>query len=214
MQCTGKPGNTDRRTDTVKVHVAVTADDDIAGAGNQLTQRVGHDTHPDTAAFFRGFRRSAEELDIFSGYLVNHGAPKTRDDITGLMNVRALAERMTTAIENGEQLTVVRLEVRNLSRTQMLYGEKEVSGLIRSFASICLRAVENRGEVYLGTNDGFMLMALVPEKAILADDGESAPYNGYRDNNTFNTDKARSSGFVFSHIDEWIYPLLDHYIES
>ena len=52
------------------------------------------------------------------------------------------------------------------------------------------------------------------QKAILADDGESAPYNGYRDNNTFNTDKARSSGFVFSHIDEWIYPLLDHYIES
>ena len=105
------------------------------------------------------------EPDIFSGYLVNHGAPKTRDDITGLMNERALAERMTTAIENGEQLTVVRLEVRNLSRTQMLYGEKEVSGLIRSFASICLRAVENRGEVYLGTNDGFMLMLPGTDKA-------------------------------------------------
>ncbi|MBP5745870.1 MAG: NAD-dependent epimerase/dehydratase family protein [Lachnospiraceae bacterium] len=51
-------------------------------------------------------------------------------------------------------------------------------------------------------------------KALLSDDGESAPYNGYSDNNTFSTDKAGSTGFVFSHIDDWIYPLLDHYIEN
>ena len=52
------------------------------------------------------------------------------------------------------------------------------------------------------------------KKALLSDDGESAPYNGYSDNNTFNTDKARAGGFVFSHIDDWLYTLLDKYIES
>jgi nucleoside-diphosphate-sugar epimerase len=52
------------------------------------------------------------------------------------------------------------------------------------------------------------------QKAILTDDGERAPYNGYCDTNTFNTDKACSTGFVFSHIDDWIYQLLDKYMEE
>ena len=98
------------------------------------------------------------EPDIFSGYIVNHGAPPTRDEVTGLRNERALVERITEAVENGEQLTAVRLEVRNLSRAQMLYGEMEAAGMVRTLASICSRAVKDRGEAFLGTDNGFVLV--------------------------------------------------------
>ncbi len=97
------------------------------------------------------------EPDIFSGYIVNHGAPQTRDKTTGLMNERMLAERTQAAISSGEEVTIIRFEVRNLGRTQMLYGNEMVDGALRSLASICLRAVEDRGEVYAGTNNAVVL---------------------------------------------------------
>lgn len=51
------------------------------------------------------------------------------------------------------------------------------------------------------------------KKAVLAADGEEAPYNGefaY----SINTEKARQLGFCFSELDDWIYGLVDHYIRE
>ena len=88
------------------------------------------------------------EPDIFSGYIVNHGAPKKQDDATGLKNERALRERMEEAIPAGEPMTAVRMEIRNLHRTKMLYGGETLASVLRSVAEICQRAVKDRGDVY------------------------------------------------------------------
>lgn len=49
-------------------------------------------------------------------------------------------------------------------------------------------------------------------KAIISDDGEKAPYNGEPEY-SINTDKAQSLGFRFSVLNDWIYELLDYYIQ-
>ncbi len=48
--------------------------------------------------------------------------------------------------------------------------------------------------------------------AVLSDDGDPAPYNGMPDY-SINTDKACSLGFKFTELKDWIYGLLDHYID-
>lgn len=49
-------------------------------------------------------------------------------------------------------------------------------------------------------------------KAIIDASGENAPYNG-EPGYSINTDKAKSLGFKFSSLREWIFDLLDYYIE-
>ena len=46
--------------------------------------------------------------------------------------------------------------------------------------------------------------------AIFDADGYTAPYNGLTDTLSFNTDKARSIGYTFSDVGDWIYGLLDN----
>ena len=49
-------------------------------------------------------------------------------------------------------------------------------------------------------------------KAIISEEGENAPYNGEPEY-SINTDKAQSLGFRFSALHDWIYELLDYYIQ-
>ena len=88
------------------------------------------------------------EPDIFSGYVVNHGAPPTRDNITGLKNERSLRDKMEAAIPEKEQLIIMRMEIRNLNRIKMLFGLDEAAAAVRSTALICQNAVKEHGEVY------------------------------------------------------------------
>lgn len=48
--------------------------------------------------------------------------------------------------------------------------------------------------------------------AILSDDGEPAPYNGEPEY-SINTSKAESLGYKFTDLKDWIYDLLDYYID-
>ena len=98
------------------------------------------------------------EPDVFSGYIVNHGAPQIRDEVTGLMNAVALRERMNEAIPAGGPLTVIRMEIRNLNRARMLYGEETLSGVLRSVAEICQKALKGRGDVYSDGGRNFIFV--------------------------------------------------------
>lgn len=49
--------------------------------------------------------------------------------------------------------------------------------------------------------------------AIIDNSGEDAPYNGVAEY-SINTDKAEALGFRFSALQDWIYELLDYYIQS
>ena len=51
------------------------------------------------------------------------------------------------------------------------------------------------------------------KRAIIAKDGDNAPYNGEPEY-SINTEKANTLGFKFSVLQDWIYELLDYYIES
>lgn len=50
-------------------------------------------------------------------------------------------------------------------------------------------------------------------KAIISEEGEDAPYNGEPEY-SINTDKAETLGFKFSELKDWIFDLLDYYIDS
>lgn len=50
-------------------------------------------------------------------------------------------------------------------------------------------------------------------KAILAADGDAAPYNG-EPTYSINTERAEALGFQFSHLKEWIFDLPDYHIKK
>ena len=51
------------------------------------------------------------------------------------------------------------------------------------------------------------------KKAILDNSGDKAPYNGEVEY-SINTDKAKILGYEFSNLNDWIYSLIDVYIEQ
>ena len=51
------------------------------------------------------------------------------------------------------------------------------------------------------------------KKAIIDRSGEAAPYNEESEY-SINTEKAKALGFKFSSLRDWIYELLDYYIQS
>ena len=53
----------------------------------------------------------------------------------------------------------------------------------------------------------------VGKVAILSEDGEKAPYNDEVEY-SINTDKAMQLGYKFSNLKDWIYSLVDYYIEQ
>lgn len=51
------------------------------------------------------------------------------------------------------------------------------------------------------------------KQAVLSNQGEAAPYNGEPEY-SINTEKAEKVGYHFSNLKDWIYELLDYYIEQ
>lgn len=50
--------------------------------------------------------------------------------------------------------------------------------------------------------------------AVISNSGDPAPYNCFSQDYRLCTDKAKSHGMVFSHINDWIWDLIDWYIDS
>ena len=50
------------------------------------------------------------------------------------------------------------------------------------------------------------------KKPIISSYGDAAPYNG-EPNHSINTDKAKKLGYRFSNLDDWLWDLVDYYIE-
>lgn len=56
------------------------------------------------------------------------------------------------------------------------------------------------------------VMKKTGKKAVLDEDGEKAPYNGEAEY-SINTNKAEKIGYKFSSLKDWVYELIDYYIE-
>lgn len=82
------------------------------------------------------------------------------------------------------------------------FADKEVTGAFNgcSYGTISLQEIISYVEKKTQT------------KAIISITGEDAPYNGEVEY-SINTDKAKELGFQFSNLKDWIYELLDYYIE-
>ena len=80
--------------------------------------------------------------------------------------------------------------------------DKDITGAINgsSKGTISIKEIIN----YVEKKTGY--------KAIIDKEGEMAPYNGEPEY-SINTEKAQSLGFQFSTLHDWIYELLDYYIE-
>ena len=80
--------------------------------------------------------------------------------------------------------------------------DKEVTGAVNgaSVGTISIKEIIEYVEKKTGT------------KAIIDDEGEAAPYNGEPEYSIC-TDKAKSLGYQFTKLKDWIYELLDHYIQ-
>lgn len=81
--------------------------------------------------------------------------------------------------------------------------DKDVRGAINGSAegTISIKEIVEYVEKKTGT------------KAIIDKAGDSAPYNGEPEY-SINTDKAKALGYKFSMLRDWIYELLDYYIQS
>ncbi|MBR6165357.1 MAG: EAL domain-containing protein [Clostridia bacterium] len=88
------------------------------------------------------------EPDIFSGYIVNHGLPQTRDDLTGLQNVNVLMDRIEDAVNSRGSAIIMRLEPKGINRTRMLYGANMTAKSTRALANLCRETVKGQGEVF------------------------------------------------------------------
>lgn len=82
-------------------------------------------------------------------------------------------------------------------------ADKEFTGAINgcSHGAVSLREILAHVEKRTG------------RKAILSEQGEDAPYNGVPEY-SINTEKAEKLGFDFSHVRDWIFDLVDHYMEQ
>lgn len=80
--------------------------------------------------------------------------------------------------------------------------DKDFSGAINgsSEGTISLREIITYVEQKTGT------------KAVIDKNGDAAPYNGEPEY-SINTDKAKELGYRFSELQDWLYELLDYYIE-
>ncbi|MBR5091149.1 MAG: hypothetical protein IK093_17115, partial [Ruminiclostridium sp.] len=52
------------------------------------------------------------------------------------------------------------------------------------------------------------------KKAVISADGDPAPYNGFTVDTTYDTEKAKSFGITFRPHEDWIYELIDFYINE
>lgn len=96
------------------------------------------------------------EPDVFTGYLVNHGAVGTVDSATGLRNHQAMFDHMTEAFGENREGVVMRLEIRNINRIRMLYGGEVGASLIKNLANDFAHAVEDHGEVFSNNGSNFI----------------------------------------------------------
>lgn len=180
-----------------------TVEEDFDGRNRQFTWCSRGDFPYDE------IKRQAEEAlwQIYSDknwLAVRYPVVMGKDDYTGRLKFYVDHVKNGTAmnIDNIDyQMSYIRSD--EAGRFLAYLVDKDIEGAINgsSGGTISLREIINYVEEKTGA------------KAVLDSAGDNAPYNG-DPKFSINTDKAKSLGFSFTDIHEWIYELLDYYIED
>lgn len=179
-----------------------TVEDDFDGVGNELIWC-------DRKAFpYEGIKRQAEYA-LWQQYsdrkwiAVRYPFAVGKDDYTKrlLFYVEHTMKSMPMNIDNLDyQMGFIRSD--EAGEFISFLVDKDVTGAINgaSEGTISLKEIIEYVEDKTGT------------KAIIDSEGEDAPYNGEPEYSIC-TDKAKQLGFEFSNLKDWIYELLDYYIQ-
>ena len=180
-----------------------TVEDDFDGKNRQFTWCNRGDFPYDE------IKRQAEEAlwQVYSDkkwLAVRYPVVMGKDDYTGRLKfyVDHVKNSVPMSIDNIDyQMSYIRSDEAGKFLAYLV--DKDVEGAINGSSSgtISLREIINYVEEKTGA------------KAVLDSDGDNAPYNGDPEF-SINTDKAKSLGFEFTDIYEWIYELIDYYIED
>ena len=180
-----------------------TVEDDFDGKNRQFTWCNRGDFPYDE------IKRQAEEAlwQVYSDkkwLAVRYPVVMGKDDYTGRLKfyVDHVKNSVPMNIDNIDyQMSYIRSDEAGKFLAYLV--DKDVEGAINGSSSgtISLREIINYVEEKTGA------------KAVLDSDGDNAPYNGDPEF-SINTDKAKSLGFEFTDIHEWIYELIDYYIED
>ena len=180
-----------------------TVEDDFDGKNRQFTWCNRGDFPYDE------IKRQAEEAlwQVYSDrkwLAVRYPVVMGKDDYTGRLKfyVDHVKNSVPMNIDNIDyQMSYIRSDEAGKFLAYLV--DKDVEGAINGSSSgtISLREIIN----YVEENTG--------AKAVLESTGDNAPYNGDPEF-SINTDKAKSLGFEFTDIHEWIYELIDYYIED
>ena len=127
-----------------------------------------------------------------------------KDDYTGRLKfyVDHVKNGLPMNIDNlNYQMSYIRSD--EAGRFMAYLVDKDVRGAINgsSDGTVSIREILDYVEEKTG------------KKAVLSSDGDNAPYNGDPEF-SINTDKAKALGFEFTDIHDWIYDLLDYYING
>lgn len=107
------------------------------------------------------YRGKDGEPDIFAGYLINHGVEEGFDLVTGLQNFIRMDDRVQDAIDNEKRATLLKLNISNLNRINMMYGYADGEVILKRIVDILREIVKQRGEVFC--QDGINFSVFLPE---------------------------------------------------
>ena len=98
------------------------------------------------------------EPDIFSGYLINHGAPELIDPVTGLKNSEAMNDRLNRLLRENAGAVVLRMEVQNINRIKMLYGQEACEQVQRRLGDLLQELCRGKGEAFSTSLGAYMVI--------------------------------------------------------
>ncbi len=88
------------------------------------------------------------EPDMFAATLINHGIAESIDPVTGLHNERALVPYMEELLREGRRASFLMVGIFTFSRINLLYGYKNGDQILRQFAEIAERLLDQKGRIF------------------------------------------------------------------
>ena len=93
--------------------------------------------------------------DIFAGFLTNHGVAEKIDTLTGLPNFLTMDEYVQNAIDGGGTSYVLKFQLNNLAKLDMLYGYESGNALLKEISAVLTKNAPESATVFCDNSSHF-----------------------------------------------------------